>query len=240
MKKTTPKLSKRLQILHDMVQPHATQYDHIWDGCCDHGLLGMTLLDSTGTNIHFVDVVPHIMADLEQKLAANFADAPWQTHCLDVQDIPLSDYQSQKHLVIIAGVGGDLAAELATKLLAKNPQAQIDVLLCPVHRIYTLRKQLIALDLRLKAECLIAENKRFYEAIWLTNQKDNDPPIHSIGTMLWHSSTSEQRKIASDYLQQTLTHYQKVALGYQENLSMPSDFAEVTDIIAAYQAIVIN
>ncbi|QSA20815.1 SAM-dependent methyltransferase, partial [Vibrio furnissii] len=35
------KLSKRLQTIEKLVTQH---YDHIWDCCCDHGFLGMTLL----------------------------------------------------------------------------------------------------------------------------------------------------------------------------------------------------
>jgi len=47
-----------------------SQYEHIWDCCCDHGLLGYALLSRLNAmnipcNIHFIDIVPPLMAELE-------------------------------------------------------------------------------------------------------------------------------------------------------------------------------
>ena len=99
------KLSKRLQQIEKMA---TQQYEHIWDCCCDHGLLGFALLSSqTDSTIHFVDIVPELMAEVENKLERFCPSLPWKAHCLDVAKLPLTQYQG-KHLVIIAGVGGDL------------------------------------------------------------------------------------------------------------------------------------
>ena len=44
-------------------------YYHIWDCCCDHGFLGASLLSNQkAKNIHFVDIVPELMSDIENKL----------------------------------------------------------------------------------------------------------------------------------------------------------------------------
>ncbi|MDX2422429.1 MAG: SAM-dependent methyltransferase, partial [Amphritea sp.] len=47
------KLSKRLTQIEQLVAPG---YTHIWDCCCDHGLLGAALLARhSDAQIHFVD-----------------------------------------------------------------------------------------------------------------------------------------------------------------------------------------
>jgi len=47
-----------------------SQYDHC---CCDHGLLGAALLaQQAAPHIHFVDVVPELMQQLENKLTRFF------------------------------------------------------------------------------------------------------------------------------------------------------------------------
>ena len=70
------KLSKRLECIKSMIlganvehhglenqEINSQHYDHIWDCCCDHGLLGRSLLSAYASRpqlsatIHFVDVV---------------------------------------------------------------------------------------------------------------------------------------------------------------------------------------
>ncbi len=96
------------------------------DCCCDHGLLGAKLLQrDAASNIHFVDMVDDLMAELERKLMRFFpqsvppqtaltpsvilGSAQWQIHCIDVAQLPLDKFnQYATHLIIIAGVGGEL------------------------------------------------------------------------------------------------------------------------------------
>ena len=107
------KLSRRLQSIDDMVIEH---FHHIWDCCCDHGLLGMHLLKwRLGDQIHFVDIVPDITEGLTQNLDKLFPEVgrakSWMVHCLDLVNLPIpKDALQQKHLVIIAGVGGNKPA----------------------------------------------------------------------------------------------------------------------------------
>ncbi|MBP6518478.1 tRNA (adenine(22)-N(1))-methyltransferase TrmK [Shewanella sp.] len=64
------KISQRLQQIDSMITGH---YDHIWDCCCDHGLLGMLLLErSAARHVHFVDCVPSLMQALELRLQRFF------------------------------------------------------------------------------------------------------------------------------------------------------------------------
>lgn len=224
------KLGKRLRQIETMVSEH---YDHIWDCCCDHGLLGAALLArQAAAHIHFVDQVPGLMHELKHKLtqfypATTESCSDWQTHCIDVKTLPLHEFNG-KHLVLIAGVGGDLMTELVAAIYQKNPTLDIDFLLCPVHHQFTLRQQLIQLDFSLKNEILITENQRFYEILLVSTNNNPHAKIHSVGKLIWQSSTPEQCDIAKNYLQKTLAHLKRLQLNPK---------AEVQHIIEAYNAI---
>lgn len=229
------KLGKRLQQIDSMV---TASYDHIWDCCCDHGLLGIALLSrQAAPHIHFVDVVPQLMRELENKLERFYSErsepktnTQWQAHCVDVATLPLQEF-SGKHLVIIAGVGGDLMTELVKAIYQKNPTLDIDFLLCPVHHQFTLRQQLIKFNFSLKTETLIIENKRFYEILLVSTFKNVSNPhskISPVGYLLWQGRTPEQAKIAADYLKKTLDHYKRMQW---------SGNVEVQYIIDAYSAV---
>jgi tRNA (adenine22-N1)-methyltransferase len=223
------KLGKRLKQIESMV---TAQYDHIWDCCCDHGLLGAALLaHNAAPNIHFVDIVPELMHQLENKLLQFYpknaeSNSRWQMHCMDAKALPLQKFNG-KHLVIIAGVGGDLMTDLVREIYQKNPASDIDFLLCPVHHQFTLRQQLIQLDCSLLNEILIVENRRFYEILLVSTEPKPLAKINPIGSLIWQSTTPEQTKIASDYLKKTLDHYKRVQL---------SQHSDVQYIIDAYSA----
>lgn len=205
-------------------------YQHIWDCCCDHGLLGATLLKrNSAPNIHFVDIVPPLMAQLEAKLQQFFADSAhqWQTHCMDVSQLPLEQFQG-KQLVIIAGVGGDLMVELVTAIHQRHPTLDIDFLLCPVHHQYTLRHQLASLNFSLKNEILVEENNRYYEVILASNQIVNGKAISIVGEAIWQTRCPKQHQVCHNYLTTTLTHYQRVG---------SSNTANVATIIEHYQSV---
>lgn len=220
-------LGKRLHHIQSMV---TEQYDHIWDCCCDHGLLGAALLErNAAPQIHFVDIVPELTRQLENKLSRFFPSTAesrsrWQVHCVDAAALPLVEVNG-RHLVIIAGVGGDLTADIIRSIHQKNPTATIDFLLCPVHHQFTLRQQLIELDFSLKTEALIIENQRFYEILLVSMAGNSCFKIHLAGSLIWQYNTSDQAQIAAGYLQKTLDHYRRMQLN-------PSN--DVQNIIATY------
>lgn len=224
------KLSKRLCLIDSLVNQH---YDHIWDCCCDHGLLGATLLErNAGGQIHFVDIVPELITSLENKLSEHFGpggDNHWQVHCLDVARLPLSENPGA-HLVIIAGIGGDLMADLITAICAANPSTPLEFLLCPVHHTYSLRQQLRSLDCRVMHECLVEDNRRFYEVLHLaTHHHYADGPVISLtGDTLWQVDCESSRQRAQRYKNKLLAHYQRMQLSYPD---------KVAPIVTAYQAI---
>ncbi|RZK11165.1 MAG: SAM-dependent methyltransferase [Flavobacterium sp.] len=229
------KLGKRLRQIESMVTEH---YDHIWDCCCDHGLLGAALLARhAGDVIHFVDVVPELINQVETKLTHFYSQetsstsaAKWQVHCMDVGELLLQPHDA-KHLVIIAGVGGDLMSELVKSIYQRNLTADYDFLLCPVHHQFTVRQQLIQLDFSLRTEVLVMENQRYYEVLLVSKATSKiQPTIQAVGSLIWQSETPEQLNTASGYLNKTLSHYQRMQL---------NSGTDVQAIIDAYNAVIL-
>ncbi|TAA48281.1 tRNA (adenine(22)-N(1))-methyltransferase [Corallincola spongiicola] len=218
------KLGKRLQKIEQMVltarQANAG-YSHVWDCCCDHGLLGAALLTHKAADtVHFVDIVPELMAQIDEKLARFYADRQphtWQTHCLDVAALPLSQYQG-KHLVIIAGVGGDLMLRFIQEIHRAHPDLAIDFLLCPVHHQFALRQALIAQNFSLIDEVLVTENRRFYEVLQVSSNTDSSAPISPVGDKIWRSTSTEEAELAKSYLKKTLAHYRRIQLGRDDSV----------------------
>jgi tRNA (adenine22-N1)-methyltransferase len=242
------KLSKRLKQIEAMVLPN---YTHIWDCCCDHGFLGATLLSKrVAQSIHFVDIVPKLIDDLEVKLERFYPNSVsnsdrnelWKTHCIDVSKLPLSEYKGS-HLVIIAGIGGDLMNTFIKSIYNKHKDLTIDFLLCPVHHQFSLRQNLISLNFSLKHEVLIEEKQRFYEIILVSSSSKNEikepqehlismpkihTPINPVGDFIWQYNSVEQAKTVKNYLNKTLKHYARIK---QNNNN------DIQHIIDAYQAI---
>ncbi|ANG65272.1 hypothetical protein A8C75_13565 [Marinobacterium aestuarii] len=245
-------LGKRLAQIDAMV---TADYAHIWDCCCDHGLLGAKLLSRHAAScIHFVDRVPALMHALEAKLQHFYplelpqpgsqsgpepsppSQQPlphWQVHCIDVAALPLQQHPG-KHLVIIAGVGGDLMMQLVATIHKKHPAADIDFLLCPVQHQFALREQLIQLNFGLRTEALVEEKQRFYEVLLVCThavRTQDCTNISAVGEQIWQSSGGAQTKTAFGYLEKTIRHYQRIQRG---------NAVDVQPIIQAYQAVTVS
>lgn len=208
----------------------ATEYDHIWDCCCDHGFLGTHLLSrQAAKNIHFVDIVPELIKKLELKLQQLHpnSNSKWQTHSIDVADLPLQQYQA-KHLVIIAGVGGDFMSRMIVDLYKKHKDTNMDFLLCSVHRQFALRKKLIELNFSLKKEILVEDKQRFYEVILVSSKSDENKKVHPVGDKIWQSSNVKQAAVVERYLENTLNYYLRIQKNNSKN---------VDEIIGAYRSV---
>lgn len=235
------KISQRLQQIDRMITGH---YEHIWDCCCDHGLLGMMLLErNAASQVHFVDCVPSLMVALETRLRcffptqANCVNGPlngvarWQVHCLDVAVLPLAKtFDSDKQLIIIAGVGGELLVDLVRSILMQYPSRHLEFILCPVHHNYYVRQSLAELGFRLKFEQLLEENQRFYEIIHISNDTNAaDHRICPTGSLMWENLLEAEIILAKRYLSKVINHY----------LRMPNN-KQTLNIIQAYQAQLVN
>lgn len=213
------KLGKRLSTIEAMV---GYDYDHIWDCCCDHGLLGLQLLENNkAKHIHFVDIVMPLLIEIETKLTRFYqGDDHWHIHCLDVALLPIKPYKNKKQLIIITGIGGLLLVELLTALLPLTKALNVEFILSPVHHHYQLRHFLIANGCYLIDECIVAENRRFYEVMHV--KQDRADPIALVGNKMWDFSHLQHQT----YLQQTISHYQRLA---------KDPNSDVGEIIKAYQ-----
>lgn len=214
------KLSKRLKYIAQLV---TSDYDHIWDCCCDHGLLGTALLNTQAApNIHFVDIVPTITENLATKLARYYdqSETKWNVHCLDVSKLPIKQHTG-KHLVIIAGIGVDLMNKFITDIQANNPKVYLEFILCPVNEQIVLRNKLIELNFTLIKEVLVEENRRFYEVLFVSNPhvttNIETKKIINVGQDIWHPTNINEFNTAKKYLSKTITHYEKVALSKNIN-----------------------
>ncbi|GGJ03261.1 SAM-dependent methyltransferase [Shewanella hanedai] len=235
------KLSQRLGQIDTLI---TRQYDHIWDCCCDHGLLGAKLLQrDAASNIHFVDMVDDLMAELERKLMRFFpqsvspqttltpsvisGSAQWLVHCIDVAQLPLDKFnQHATHLIIIAGVGGELLVELVQTILSNHGDKSLEFILCPVHHNYKVRSRLIEMKLGLIQECLVKENNRFYEIMHLSSHVDI--PLVKVGSQMWNFEREEDRQ----YLAKTILHYQR--------MSQHSRSGDLGKVMTDYQQLEIN
>ncbi len=222
------KISQRLKQLDQMV---VRDYHHIWDCCCDHGLLGLLLLERLPTSfIHFVDINPQLIVNLQSKLERHYSTNrfvdQWKTHCLNAAHLPLvstkSTMDTDVHLIIIAGVGGDSLIKLVEAILSANATIKLEFLLCPVHHNYKVRTALIKLGLGLISENLLCENGRFYELIHVSN--NSKEALSTVGTIMWNFNREQDRR----YLEETIAHYQR--------MSNNSD-VDANQMICDYQAL---
>ena len=197
------KSGSRLHQLKRMINPG---YDRIWDCCCDHGLLGMSLMQNQyASEVIFVDVVESITEHLTDKLTQNFPrhQYNWQVRCDDVNNLAVPPDDSQ--LFIIAGVGPDQTIDFINSLCASAKDTPFDLLTCLVSGNYAVRKALIHQGYKLNSEQLIFDNNRFYEAIYVS--KSGDKTLQDVGSDMWQWDNPVHR----DYFQRVTTHYEQKA-----------------------------
>jgi tRNA (adenine22-N1)-methyltransferase len=234
------KISKRLKTIDNMITEH---YQSIWDCCCDHGLLGLSLLKrKAADNINFVDIVPSLTTKLERLLQQHFNSTEfvdnWQVHCIDVAELPLAT--NTKQLVIIAGVGGELLINFIEQIISNyqqvlmnTPTTELEFIICPVHHNYQVRQALIKHNFALVDEYIVHENKRFYEILHIKTQftvgtEYYDNKISATGDKMWVFSLHSHQQ----YLTKIISHYQRLLLAEQSE-----ERKTIKSIIAQYSAL---
>jgi tRNA (adenine22-N1)-methyltransferase len=216
-------LGKRLQLLARILHTEhsALPYHQIWDCCCDHGLLGRYLLErNIGGRVNFVDQVEKIIDTLSPLLAAYPANR-CQLFTVDAAQLVLTP--NARHLVIIAGIGGEQATHIVRSLCTRNPAAAIDFLLCPNNSIFMLRDHLAAGNFSLLQERLIKERKWFYEAI-LVRYGSRASPVSQTGGF-WEAGNQEHQA------------YLDRIRGYCRSLLMSEKAKEAQERIDLYHSI---
>ncbi|WP_157954380.1 tRNA (adenine(22)-N(1))-methyltransferase TrmK [Saccharospirillum mangrovi] len=181
------RLGKRLRALFEAIPEHG--YDSVWDLCCDHGRLGMALLETDRTPwVHFNDSVPGILIDLEERLRRYGAEH-YQLHTGPAEALALPD--AGKHLLVLAGVGDELTVRILQSLSQHKTSAQFDWLLMPTHNLFQVRQFLIDQNWGLLEEGWVFENGRGYEWLRVTpaggQRLENPAPF-------WDARNAEHRQ----------------------------------------------
>ena len=165
------KVSRRIKALGDLLQ--AQKYTKVLDTCCDHGLIGLNLLDNSLCSFDeliLIDIVPSII----QKLELAIADIPRGDRLISTQIQCVKKIKcSSQDLVIMAGVGADLVYE-AILSHKKNEQIPRHYLISAHTKHVWLREKLKEEGLLLVKEELILEDNIFYDHILLSFSEGNE------------------------------------------------------------------
>lgn len=162
------------------------------------------MAEHPSSQVHFVDVVQHLIDEIETRLAS-VPQKNGLAQCGDVAMINL--HEGKDHLVIIAGVGGDLLLEMVRSIVSRHSSLmktnRLDFILCPVRQLHKVRQGLNDLKLGLISEKIVQDNKLFYEIIQVSNQ--SPVSISLVGETMWDLSLDDHRS----YRDTMMAHYQK-------------------------------
>jgi tRNA (adenine22-N1)-methyltransferase len=191
----SPRIGPRLNTIFELVKKlqQKQPYPLIWDCCCDHGYLGIKILrEQLCEKLIFVDQLPHIIQQLTKRLE------PYSTgkHELIVADAgDLKFNSNMRHLVILAGVGGETSVEIIRKIEAHHPDAEIDYVFCPSASHNELREYLVAEDYGLVFEDLVYEKKRYYEILFVQkNTRSAQLPRLTLSCELWDDNNADHQR----------------------------------------------
>ena len=177
-------------------------YELVWDCCCDHGLLGMSLLDTAhARKLVFVDVLANQMRKLESSLREDFplGEYNWHVRCDDVRNIVVPKINSQ--LFIIAGVGGDQTVDFINSLSISAADTMFDILICSIHGSYFVRESLIDNGFSLIDEKIILDKNKIYEGIYAS--RNSGKTIANTGYSMWNWKDQDHRR----YWSRLVGHY---------------------------------
>ncbi len=199
-------LGVRLQAIFSLVveQQKKDPYTTIWDCCCDHGYLGLKFLsENLCEKVIFVDQVPHIIEQLKPRLDG-FNSDQYELIAADASELSFS--RQKRHLLIIAGVGGECTVDIISAIEGNNPGVHIDYIFCPSTSQKELRKYLMAKNFGVAFESIVCENKRYYEMLYVKNRAAADElPCVSETCTAWDENDAGHQQ----YLSKLALHERK-------------------------------
>lgn len=218
-------LGPRLQSIFDIVESVQQEgcYDAVWDCCCDHGYLGINILNAQiSGKLYFVDQVPHIIKRLVPKLE-QYPAAKYDLFSADAGELKFNSHQ--RHLVILAGISGKTIIKVMQTIKQNHPNGQIDFILCPTNAIYNVRDYLNQQPLGLLDELLVTEKNRHYEVIYVSSLVEDkvDGKTVSLTGAMWDG----ENKTHQGYLDKLIKHFEREAQG--------DDRQRSKDILKEYQ-----
>jgi len=171
-------------------------YNCIWDCCCDHGYLGIKILrEDLCDKLIFVDQVAHIMQGLASRLKP-FKSVKHELITANAGEISLPD--NMRHLVILAGVGGERTVDIVNSIESNNPDVNVDYIFCPSTSQQALRAYLSPKPFGLIDEYLVGENNRFYEILYVRNNcTDLALPQVSLNCEIWDDFNPDHQRYLS-------------------------------------------
>lgn len=196
--------------LNEILSMIGEQYDEIWDTCCDHGKLGISILERNLANrVHFVDCIPSIMLTLEAKLLKSITTcrSKYKIHTLMAEDIVLPN---NKSLICICGVGGITAINIIKGLLLSNDLLNKDILLCVQYKIPKLRRFLKEAGFKLQDEKLCFEGKWAHEILKVSREGGSE--IDLVGSSMYDLKNNKHLT----HLNNSIEHYTKKAAVSEE------------------------
>ena len=155
-----PRLSPRLNAIYELIEELQYQYPYpcVWDCCCDHGHLGIKILvNGLSDKIIFVDQLMHLIEQLSVRLGT-FDESRHELITADAGELNFND--ELRHLVILAGVGGETSVEIVKAIEDRHPAVQIDYIFCPSTSQKALREYLTNNNFQQAFEDLVLDNKR--------------------------------------------------------------------------------
>lgn len=193
-------MKRRLTYITNLIE---RDYDDVWDICCDHGKLGISLLTNKKINkVHFVDCIPSIIDNLNSKLLKmDLLDSSnLEVHLSLGEDLIIDNTNT---LVCICGVGGETAIEIMTGLLNNNDLSNTDILLSIQYRTVELRKFLLDNFFKMKKELICFEGKWAHQ-IFMVSLKHGEK-IDLIGKHMFN----KEDPLHLNFIQKNIIHYTK-------------------------------
>ena len=202
-------IGPRLQAIADIIltQQCINHYDVVWDCCCDHGYLGIHLLnEKLAAKVYFVDQVPHIMQRLTPKLS-DYNDDQYSVYCTDVAKITLNPIQ--RHVLVLAGISAKNIIGIMEDIRQRYPHVSLDFILCPTNAIYNLRGYLHQRknDISLLSEHFVSEKNRHYEIIHISSYSTGGNV--SLTGLQWQQENIVHR----EYLSKLILHFERESQG---------------------------
>lgn len=190
-------ISKRIETIASLV---SSEHEHVYDLCCDHGLIGLEVLKNSELKVIFVDIIDDIMKRLELKLKAT--DIPSERYNILTSNATKTSFE-KNGTFIIAGVGGELAIKIIQNIL--DQVQEFEIIISANNNLIKLKEFLIKNNLLMAEEVLIKDNRQFYEILKITNTAKDE--ITHIGTKMWQ----KPQKYHFEYIEQQISYYKKSA-----------------------------
>jgi len=193
------RLGRRLRALYEAVP---AGYDDLWDLGCDHGRLGLALLDAgRADRVHFVDRLPWLIDGVREQLS-QYPSQRWSTRAMDARDVALNATPCE--LVLLAGVGADQTLSILNALSERHSDSTPEFLIAPSGPVFRLRHALSASGFRLLQEDFVMERRRGYQLLRVTQAVGKGQELTLTGRF-WRPGDEDHHC----YLEQQLGHYQR-------------------------------